>query len=73
MSRITKQDTLFSKRIEQIRLEKKISRVEISRIVGVSQQQIEKYEKGKSRVTIGRLYALAEALEVNLHDLIPVK
>lgn len=34
--------------------------------IGVSYQQVQKYEKGTNRITVSRVYALAEALGVDV-------
>ena len=39
--------------------------------IGISFQQLQKYETGKNRITIGRLVAICEALEVSLADMVP--
>lgn len=69
----SKNDILFGKHLETIRKIKKKSRQEIAAKIGISQQQLQKYEKAENRVAVGRLYDLAKALDVGVHELIPAK
>lgn len=38
--------------------------------IGVTFQQVQKYESGKNRITIGRLVAISEALGCHLYALV---
>ena len=52
-----------------IRLHRKIkslSQKDLGKILGVTFQQIQKYEKGVNRVGAGRLYEIAKALDVSV-------
>lgn len=40
--------------------------MELAERVGLSFQQIQKYEKGISRISVSRLYQVAKALKVNI-------
>jgi transcriptional regulator with XRE-family HTH domain len=57
-------DTEIGKRIRALRLERGLSQTELGNLLGVTFQQIQKYEKGANRVAAGRLQRVAEALEV---------
>ena len=48
-----------------------MSQMQLSEKVGISYQQIQKYEKGQSEITISRLYQLAEILGINPISLLP--
>src|SRR5262249_2635808 len=52
------------RRIRAQRLSKGLSQTDLGRKLGVSFQQVQKYEKGFNRVGAGRLQAIAEILEV---------
>lgn len=41
---------------------------ELAHAVGISFQQIQKYEKGINRISAGRLYKLAQVLKVSVLD-----
>jgi len=57
-------DTEIGQRIRARRLEKGLSQTELATEVGVTFQQIQKYEKGMNRVGGGRLSQIAEVLGV---------
>ena len=59
-----KPDIELGKRIRLRRVEQKISQAELGDKLGVSFQQVQKYEKGVNRIGAGRLQRIAEALEV---------
>lgn len=52
--------------IRERRRELQISQQEISEILGVSYQQLQKYENGSNRVSAGRLFLLAHILKVDV-------
>jgi len=54
---------------EQIRRRRQargVTQQELARALGISYQQIQKYENGTNRVSAGRLYVLAKALETSV-------
>jgi len=55
-------DKLVAKRIRTIRLVKGLSQQQIAQALGVSIQQVQKYEKGTNRISSGKLYDLAKFL-----------
>jgi transcriptional regulator with XRE-family HTH domain len=59
-----KSDVEFGARIRLRRLEMKISQAELADKLGVSFQQVQKYEKGVNRVGAARLQQVATALDV---------
>ena len=50
-------------KICSLRLAKGLSRQQLSKAIGVTQQQLQKYETGSNRVTASRLLLIAKALE----------
>jgi transcriptional regulator with XRE-family HTH domain len=60
----TKIDKLVGTNIRVHRLAAGLSQEELGAKLGVTFQQIQKYEKGANRVGSGRLYQIAEILEV---------
>ncbi len=62
--RTTDVDNYVGRRIRQGRLERGQSQTELAAALGVSFQQIQKYENGTNRVSAGRLYAAAQHLGV---------
>lgn len=59
-----KPDIELGKRIRLRRVEQKISQSELGDKLGVSFQQVQKYEKGVNRVGASRLSQIAAALDV---------
>lgn len=69
----TKTDVSMGKRIRAQRVTMKISQADLGKKLGVSFQQIQKYEKGINRVSAVRLQEIAEALDVTTDFLMNVK
>jgi transcriptional regulator with XRE-family HTH domain len=63
---VTSIDAIIGKRIRARRLEMQISQSELADALGLSFQQIQKYEKGVNRVGAGRLKQIADALEADI-------
>jgi transcriptional regulator with XRE-family HTH domain len=64
-------DIYVGARIRERRLSRGMSQFELAKSVGITFQQIQKYENGTNRVAMGRLLDIAEALDVPLgffHD-----
>jgi transcriptional regulator with XRE-family HTH domain len=57
-------DVLVGRRIRALRTSHGLSQAELGSLVGVTFQQIQKYENGANRVSASRLLALARALGV---------
>ncbi|WP_375681374.1 MULTISPECIES: helix-turn-helix domain-containing protein [unclassified Bartonella] len=57
-------DILIGKRIRHRRISMSLSQKELGSHLGVSFQQIQKYEKGLNRVSVGCLLKIAQKLEV---------
>jgi transcriptional regulator with XRE-family HTH domain len=58
------EDVEIGQKIRALRLERGLSQEELGREVGVTFQQIQKYERGANRVSAGRLQRIADALQV---------
>lgn len=56
----------IGEKIRKLRLTKGLSQKDLAKYVGVTYQQIQNYEKGKSKIPVDRLIRIAEALEVSL-------
>jgi transcriptional regulator with XRE-family HTH domain len=57
-------DAEVGRRVRARRLECRLSQTELADRIGVTFQQVQKYEKGVNRVGAGRLQRISEALEV---------
>jgi len=62
-------DIRIGKAIKRIRLEKGWARIQLALMVGVTHQQLTKYELGTNRISCGRLEAIATGLNVSISDL----
>src|SRR3954468_8371436 len=60
----TSHDIEVGQRIRARRMAKGMSQTELGALLGVTFQQVQKYEKGVNRVGAGRLVRVAEALDV---------
>lgn len=60
----TPADEELGRRIRLRRVEQKMSQAELGELLGVSFQQIQKYEKGTNRVGASRLQQIADSLKV---------
>ena len=64
--RATDVDNYVGRRVRQRRLELGQSQADLADALGITFQQIQKYEHGSNRVSAGRLYAMARYLGVTL-------
>jgi transcriptional regulator with XRE-family HTH domain len=62
--RIEPHDVEVGRRIRVRRLERQMSQTELADQLGVTFQQVQKYEKGVNRVGAARLQRIADALDV---------
>ena len=62
-SKFTEQiDTAIGQKIHELRISLGLSRQQLAGKIGVTHQQLQKYEKGTNRISAGRLVAIAQAL-----------
>jgi transcriptional regulator with XRE-family HTH domain len=61
-------ETLIGERIRSRRIQAGVSQDSLGKALGITFQQIQKYEKGSNRVSAGRLLKIAEVLECNVMD-----
>lgn len=59
-------DKKIGLKIKQIRKSWGISQIELAERIGTSFQQVQKYEKGSTRISVMRLQQISEALGVNI-------
>jgi transcriptional regulator with XRE-family HTH domain len=62
-------DSLVGGRIRLLRKRRKMSQEQLGKAIGVTFQQIQKYENGKNRVGASRLHRIAIALDVPITEL----
>ena len=63
-------DVQVGSRIRLFRLEAQMSQTDLAEQLGVTFQQVQKYEKGVNRVGAGRLTKIAAALRVPVSELL---
>jgi transcriptional regulator with XRE-family HTH domain len=68
-SRSNSVDSLVGERIRLLRKRRKMSQQELGTALGVTFQQVQKYENGKNRVGASRLHMVAIALDVPIGEL----
>lgn len=56
-------DAIIGMKIHELRISMGLSRQQLASKIGVSHQQLQKYEKGTNRISAGRLVAIATALK----------
>lgn len=64
-------DAYVAGRLRGLRLQHGVSQSEIAKEIGVTFQQIQKYEAGINRITAGRLYQIAGLFGVPVQDFFP--
>lgn len=64
-------DRLIGSRIRQLRTAQRLSQEKLAELIGVTFQQIQKYERGVNRVSASTLYRIAQELRVPISDLLP--
>lgn len=62
---------LIGRLIKRFRFRKGLSQMGLAELIGVSYQQIQKYESGKSSISIERLFDIAEALDIPVTRFFP--
>ncbi|WP_445215446.1 helix-turn-helix domain-containing protein [Bradyrhizobium sp. Pa8] len=62
-------DSEIGRRIRLIRVQRNLSQEELGAVLGVSFQQVQKYEKGVNRVAASRLADVASRLSTSPHHL----
>jgi transcriptional regulator with XRE-family HTH domain len=61
-------DALVGERVRSRRIQAKISQAKLGEALGVTFQQIQKYEKGVNRIGSGRLFKIAEVLACDVTE-----
>lgn len=66
--RSDKRDIEVGRRLRTFRLQKGLSQEKLADQLGVTFQQVQKYEKGTNRIAAGRLQRIAEILEIPITE-----
>lgn len=67
----TNDDAELGSRIRLARKRMNMSQTDVAKALGVTYQQVQKYENGSDRIAVSRLMAIARTLEVPVAALIP--
>lgn len=65
----TELDAKIGMRVRQLRMAADISQSALAKEIGISVQQMTKYERGQDRILTGRLWTIAEVFDVSIEDL----
>ena len=68
---ISPDDVFAGERLRALRIERGLSQSALGERAGVTFQQVQKYEKGANRMTVGRVVHFAQILGVPVTDLLP--
>jgi transcriptional regulator with XRE-family HTH domain len=66
-------DKKIGKKIRQIRKALGLSQIVLAERIGISFQQIQKYEKGASKISVFRLQQISAALDTNINTFFEAK
>lgn len=61
-------DLYVGRRVRQLRKNRKLTQTELGTLIGVSFQQIQKYERGTNRISVSMLFRIARGLHTPLGD-----
>jgi transcriptional regulator with XRE-family HTH domain len=70
---VDKSDKLRGERIRMLRIVAGLSQADLGEKLGVSFQQVQKYEKGKNRLSSGRLEQVSKALGCSMMEIMEGK
>jgi transcriptional regulator with XRE-family HTH domain len=65
---IAEVDKFIGNKIYLLRLAHGMSRQQLAAVIGVTHQQLQKYEKGSNRISVGRLALIAKALDSTIES-----
>lgn len=63
-------DQLIGERLKELRKIKKLTQEDVAEKLGISFQQIQKYENGKNRISFSRLYEISNFMKVPLESFV---
>ena len=66
-------DRRVAANVRRYRLNRGCTQEQLADAIGVSFQQLQKYENGINRMTVGRLVLLCNALAVDLYDMVNIR
>lgn len=64
-AKLDRQDLKIGQRLRQLRKSRNLTQVTVAKRMGITFQQVQKYESGKNQIYLNRLPALAKAFEIS--------
>jgi predicted transcriptional regulator len=61
-------DRALGERVKHFRLARGMSLDELGRQIGVTYQQVQKYERGTNRISASTLFRMTKVLDIRMHD-----
>ncbi|MEM6604044.1 MAG: helix-turn-helix transcriptional regulator [Pseudomonadota bacterium] len=71
MRQITELDIYINEKIKEHRKLCGLTQQELASYLGVSFQQVQKYEKSTNRISASKLFLISEALNIPIEDFLP--
>jgi transcriptional regulator with XRE-family HTH domain len=65
-------DVILGRRLKSLRVKRGLSQTALGKVLGVSFQQIQKFERGAHRMRVSQLWRLADGLGVPVTDLLGI-
>jgi len=62
-------DVAVGQRIRELRKERRITQTELAKAIGLTFQQVQKYEKARNRISASKLMQIANIFDVDVADL----
>jgi len=69
--RIRESDAIIGSQLRKLRKDRGLTQPNLANGIGVTFQQIQKYESGKNRISLSTAIALCNSMELPLHRLVP--
>lgn len=61
-------DKVVGQKLRELRTQQGMTQQDLAAVLGLSYQQVQKYESGTNRISAGKLYFFAKALGVKVSD-----
>lgn len=72
-SHVTELDKVLGQKLKNLRYQHNLSQNNIAKLLGVSAQQIQKYENGTNRLSLSSFIVLAKELKINVNEFLDIE
>ncbi len=72
MKKLSEFDLFVSRRVRELRVARGITQSALAKCIGISPQQVQKYEDWSDRIGAGRLYQIAVCLGISVQEFFPM-